>query len=377
MKTDVFVQQLLEDAGIRVGGTAPSDITVHDARFYDRVVSYGSLGLGESYMDGWWDCDDLARFIERLLVAGIQERIYTWRTMIGLAPRVAMMRLKDLGAQRHAHKIGATHYDVGNDLYRAMLDKRMTYTCGYWRDAEDLDAAQEAKFDLICRKIGLKSGMRVLDIGCGWGSFMKYAAEKYDVSCVGVTVSKEQISLGEKLCHGLPVEFRYADYRDIAGETFDRIISIGMFEHVGVNYYETFFRKAKTLLRDDGLMLLHTIGNHYNTQTTDPWIDKYIFPGGVIPSLEQVARAFELHFVMEDWHNFGADYARTLHAWHDNVSGAWDELATKNPKYTKQFQRMWRYYLLSCAGSFSARHIQLWQIVLSPHGVPGGYHSVR
>lgn len=377
MKAKKFVQDLFVDAGITIGGTKPYDIIVHDERFYDRIITKGSMGLGESYMDAWWDCEDLTGFIERIIRADIQTRGRRWRTIISLAPYILTMKLQDLNAQKKAHSIGHSHYDIGNDLYRAMLDQRLTYTCGYWRNACDLDTAQEAKFDLICRKLNLKEGMHILDIGCGWGSFMKYAAQKYKVSCVGVTVSQEQIKLGKKLCKNLPIEFRYSDYRDLSGEKFDRIISIGMFEHVGVKYYETFFRKAHDLLSDDGLMLLHTIGNHYNTETTDEWIDKYIFPGGVIPSMEQITRAFQAHFIMEDWHNFGYDYMKTLEAWEKRVAIAWPELTLHNPKYDKRFQRMWRYYLLMCAGNFKSRDIQLWQIVLSPQGVVGGYESIR
>lgn len=377
MKTKEFVLKLFAGAGITINGMKSYDIVVHDERFYDRIVTKNSLGLGESYVEGWWDCEDLAGFIERIIYADIGEKGRRFRTIIGLAPHVLAMHMRDLGAHAHSHNIGNAHYDVGNDLYRAMLDARLTYTCGYWADVNDLDAAQEAKFDLICRKLGITKGMRILDIGCGWGSFMKYAVEKYSVACVGVTVSKEQIKLGEKICEGLPVEFRYSDYRDLTDEKFDRIVSIGMFEHVGIKYYESFFTKARSLLNEDGLMLLHTIGNHYNTETTDPWIEKNIFPGGVIPSIEQIGKGFQRHFIMEDWHNFGYDYARTLHAWEGRVAEAWLELSAGNTKYNKRFQRMWRYYLLMCAGGFQARDIQLWQIVLSPQGVKGGYRSVR
>jgi len=265
------------------------------------------------------------------------------------------------------------HYDIGNDLYRLMLDARLTYSCGYWKEAKTLDQAQEHKFDLICRKLNLQSGQRILDIGCGWGSFMKYAVEKYNVSCVGITLSSEQIALCKELCADLPIEIRFADYRDL-NETFDNIVSIGMFEHVGYKNYSQYMKVARRCLKDDGLFLLHTIGGNKSVVSVDPWMDKYIFPGGMLPSIKQIAKAIEGKFVMEDWHNFGADYDKTLMCWFENFSENWE---TIKDNYDDRFFLMWKYYLLSCAGAFRARGNQLWQIVLSKNGVKGGYISVR
>lgn len=254
-----------------------------------------------------------------------------------------------------------------------MLDKRLTYTCGYWKDAATLDEAQEAKLDLVCRKIGLKSGQHVLDIGCGWGSFAKFAAEKYGARVTGVTVSEEQVKLARELCAGLPVEIRLQDYRDV-NEQFDHVISLGMFEHVGYKNYSTFFDIVRRCLKDEGMFLLHTIGANKSGRSTDQWIAKYIFPNSMLPSVKQIAAAAEGKFVMEDWHNFSAYYDNTLMAWNANVEAHWETL---KDQYSDQFHRMWRYYLLSCAGSFRVRHSQLWQIIFSKKGVPGGYLSVR
>ncbi|HSP01299.1 MAG TPA: cyclopropane fatty acyl phospholipid synthase, partial [Thioalkalivibrio sp.] len=256
-----------------------------------------------------------------------------------------------------------------NAFYEKMLDSRMTYTCGYWEHASDLEAAQEAKLDMICRKLDLKPGQRVLDIDCGWGSFMKYAAEHYGVECVGLTISKEQAAHGKKLCEGLPVEFRLMDYREL-DEQFDHIASIGMFEHVGHKNHHTYFEMARRCLKDDGLFLLHTIGKNRHHSTPDPWIDRYIFPNGDLPSLDQVAVALEDQFIIEDLHSFGADYDRTLMAWNENFQAAWPQLSNQ---FDLRFKRMWEYYLQACAGAFRSRQIQLWQLVLSPDGVPGGY----
>lgn len=269
---------------------------------------------------------------------------------------------------------GFYHYDIGNDLYQRMLGESMAYTCGYWKDAKNLEDAQYEKFDLVCKKIGLKSGQKILDIGSGWGSFLKFAAQRYGAKGVGITVSKEQKKLADERCHDLPIETRLMDYRDIAGEKFDRVVSLGMFEHVGYKNYRTFMQIARSVLNDDGLFLLHTIGGNRSVKTMDRWMEKYIFPNSMLPSIQQIGRSIEGIFVMEDWHNFSAYYEQTLMAWHENFVSHWDELK-KN--YDEKFFRMWEYYLLSCAGSFRARKNQLWQIVLSPKGVRGGYASIR
>jgi cyclopropane-fatty-acyl-phospholipid synthase len=243
--------------------------------------------------------------------------------------------------------------------------------------ASDLDAAQEAKHDLICRKLGLARGQRVFDIGCGWGAFMKYAAERYGVECTGVTVSREQIRWGEERCRGLPVRFVFGDYRRLPTDAlgpYDHLASMGMFEHVGNKNYRDYFEVANRLLKDDGLFLLHSIGSTYSDFQIDPWLDKYIFPNAVLPSVSQIGTAIEGLFMVEDWHNFGADYDRTLMAWFEKFDRNWPTLAAR---YDERFYRLWKYYLLSCAGGFRARVIQLWQIVLSKHGVPGGYQTVR
>jgi cyclopropane-fatty-acyl-phospholipid synthase len=362
-------ESLLGEAGISVNGGKPHDIRINNNKVFDRVLSQGSLGLGESYMDGWWDCERLDEFFYRILNLYIESKVKTWR----LLPHFLKAIIFNPGAGKHSFEIGERHYDIGNSLYQNMLDKRLVYSCGYWEGAKNLNEAQEAKLDLACRKLRLKRGMRVLDIGCGWGSFLKYAAENYGVEAVGITVSQEQVKLGRELCKGLPVEIRLQDYREL-DEKFDHIVSIGMFEHVGYKNYRVYMKKVANLLNDDGLFLLHTIGNDRTTITTDPWINKYIFPGGMIPSIRQIGTSIEKLFIMEDWHNFGADYDKTLMAWHGNFTGNWKKI---KKDYDERFYRMWSYYLLSCAGSFRARRNQLWQIVLSKRGVPGGYKPVR
>ena len=271
-------------------------------------------------------------------------------------------------------EVGVKHYDLGNDLFIRMLDKNMNYTCGYWRNATNLNEAQLNKLELTCRKLMLKPNMRILDIGCGFGAFAKYAATNYGVKVIGVTISKEQCEYAKQNCSGLPVEIRFQDYRDITNEKFDRIVSLGMFEHVGHRNYRTYMEIVRNCLNDDGLFLLHTIGNNLSTVYGDEWLNKYIFPNGMLPSIAQIANASESLFVMEDWHNFGAYYDKTLLAWFENFNDNWDQL---KDHYDERFYRMWSYYLLSCAGMFRARRTQLWQIVFSKLGVRGGYQAPR
>ncbi len=363
------IETLLEGTDIQINGSRPWDIQVHNEQFYPRVLSSGSLALGESYMDGWWDCDHLDQFMDRFLRADLDKRVRSSSVVIsGL-----LAHLVNVQAGRRAFVIGERHYDTGNDLFEKMLDARMTYTCGYWKDAKTLDEAQEAKLDLVCRKIGLKKGDHVLDIGCGWGSFLIYAAEKYGARGMGLTVSKEQAAFAQTRAKQLPIEIHLQDYRTTRG-SFDHVISLGMFEHVGIKNYRTFMELVSRVLKDEGIFLLHTIGSSTSKTTTDPWFEKYIFPNSLVPSISQIARASEGLFVMEDWHNFSAYYDLTLMQWYKHIEKAWPELSQT---YSEGFHRMWRYYLLASAGSFRSRSSQLWQIVFSKQGVPGGYRSIR
>ena len=363
-----YFSQILADAGIELGGSRPFDVTVHDDRLWGRVISHGTLGFGEAYMDGWFDTDALDEFVYRLLEYDIYAHL---KPDLGLAISVLRGRLFNRARSR-VGEVGEKHYDIGNDLYAAMLDSRMIYSCGYWAEATDLDAAQEAKLDLICRKVGLRPGMKVLDIGSGWGGFLKFAAERYGIEGVGVTISKEQAVYAEETKGTLPIETRLMDYMALEGE-FDRVISIGMFEHVGYKNYDAYFRKVRSLLKPDGLFLLHTIGNNFTSTHGDPSTEKYIFPNGLLPSIKQIASASERVFVMEDWHNFGADYDRTLMAWWARFDAAWPSL---RDKYGDRFWRMWRFYLQVFAAMFRARNMHLWQLVLSPGGVRGGYRRI-
>ena len=369
-KFQIKSEKLLESAGISINGENPWDMKVHDDRLYARVFAEGSLGLGEAYMDGWWDSDQLDELISRCMAAKLTEQIpRNFKTLM----LYTQARFANRQSKSRAFIAADVHYDLGNDLFAGTFDSRLTGSCGYWAEADELDASQDAKLDLICRKIGLKKGDRVFDIGCGWGAFMGYAAEKYGAICEGVTVSKEQVAYIHDRYADLPVTATLADYRDAQGQ-FDHIVSMGMFEHVGPKNYRTYFETAHRLLKENGFFLLHTIGGQGSTDQIDPWLDKYIFPNGVLPSLKQVGESIEGLFMVEDLHNFGADYDKTLMAWHHKFESNWPTLSQN---YDERFRRMWNYYLLTCAGGFRARHIQLWQFVLAKRGIPGGYTSVR
>ncbi|URO01091.1 cyclopropane fatty acyl phospholipid synthase [Leclercia adecarboxylata] len=364
-----IINEMLSRAGITINGPASFDLQVKHPDFFKRVLQEGSLGLGESYMDGWWECERLDIFFNNVLRAGLEQQL---PGHIKDTLRIAAARLFNLQSKKRAWIVGKEHYDLGNDLFSRMLDPAMQYSCGYWKQATNLEQAQQDKLRLICEKLQLEPGMRVLDIGCGWGGLAEFMAQHYGVSVVGVTISAEQQRMAQTRCAGLDVTILLQDYRDL-NDQFDRIVSVGMFEHVGPKNYRTYFEVVDRNLKPDGLFLLHTIGSRKTDHRVDPWIDKYIFPNGCLPSVRQIANASESHFVMEDWHNFGADYDTTLMAWHERFIASWPEIADN---YSERFKRMFSYYLNACAGAFRARDIQLWQVVFS-RGVEHGLRVAR
>lgn len=364
--------ELLGETGIRFNGDQTWDIQVRDEALYNRILGKGSLGFGEAYMDGLWECEHLDELFTRLLRHDINDRIRGWTRMRLLAGWLRNRILNPQSYQRAFH-VGEHHYDIGNDVFEAMLDTSMSYSCGYWANADTLEQAQQHKLDLICKKLELKEGEWLLDIGCGWGGLARHAAEHYGVAVTGITVSREQLRLARERCTGLPVNIELMDYRDLNG-SFDKIVSVGMFEHVGPKNYPIYFDTVQRLLADDGLFLLHTIGDYTTGHNTDPWIDKYIFPNSKLPSATQIAGGLEDRFIIDDWHSFGADYDRTLMAWWDNFDAAWPQL---KDDYDGRFYRMWRYYLMSCAGLFRSRQGQLWQLVLSKRRRSQIYRSLR
>ena len=354
------IDNLLATAGVKVNGPEPWDLQVHDKRFFRRVLAEGSLGLGESYMDGWWHAEALDEFFARVKRAKLHKAAAPWDS---LWPAMKA-RLANLQTKRLSQRVAKRHYDLGNDLFHVMLDSRMQYSCGYWQRATTLEQAQYDKLDLICRKLHLQPGMRILEFGGGFGGFASFAASEYKCEVVSYNISKAQVAFAKIFCRNLPVRIELKDYREALEERgqFERIVSVGLCEHIGYKNYRMFFELAASKLASGGLFLLHTIGGNESCTRTDPWLDRYIFPNGMLPSIAQLGAAMENNFVVEDWHNFGPDYDKTLMAWWRNFDESWHELSSK---YDKRFYRMWKYYLLASAGSFRARSQQLWQIVAS------------
>lgn len=360
--------KLLAGAGIMVNGKNPWDMCVYNDRVLQQAFFYGNLGLGESFMRKWndrnwgWDCNRLDDFIYRLIRADLDKRKY-------ISKASTFIKFLLINAQKiNPWKVAKQHYDLGNDLFRAMLDQEtMSYSCGYWKDGDTLDLAQLRKLDLICKKLQLKAGETVLDIGCGWGGFAQYAASRYGVRVTGLTISEEQAKLARERCRNERVEILLEDYHNHKGK-YDKIVSVGMFEHVGPKNYRTYMEMVNRCLKDDGIFLLHTISCLENDISTDPWIEKYIFPNGVIPSLNQILTAANGIFNKLDEHEFGSCYDKTLMAWWQKFDAAYKELSKNNHKYDERFYRMWQYYLLSCAGAFRAEKLKLWEFVFTKPG---------
>lgn len=369
------IEKHLGSADIKINGGRRWDIGVNDNRVFSALAFRGLTGLGDAYVEGWWDCAELDTFFHKALSSGLNKKArFNYVNCLNFLNE----KFFNLQSRPRAFIVGRRHYDLGNDLYEAMLDKRLVYTCGYWKDAKSLDEAQEAKLDLVCRKIGLKSGQKVLDIGCGWGSFAKFTAEKYGATVVGLTVSEEQARLATEMCRGLPVEIRLQDYREI-NEKFDHVVSLGMFEHVGYKNYREYMKVVDRCLKDDGVFLLHTMGQRDDYpnihQPECHWIIKNIFPNGMLPSVGQIGRAAQDLFTMEDWHTFGRDYDLTMMEWFRNFDRNWNKL---EPKYGPKFYRMWKYYLMLFCGAWRAHdQYNLWQIVFTKGNAKTGYVSVR
>jgi cyclopropane-fatty-acyl-phospholipid synthase len=365
-----IITNMFASGGIAINGTNPWDMQVHNEKLYDRILSGGSIGFGEAYMDGWWDCEALDDLFFRIQYHRVDKQLPMDLSTVFYALKA---KYKNMQTKDRAKEVVRRHYDLMDDVFEATLDKRMLYSCGYWETATTLDESQEDKLDLICRKLKLEPGMRLLDMGCGWGGLAKFAAEKYGVSVVGLTISEEQAKVARKVNEGLPVEIRVHDYRDLH-DKFDRIAVIAMTEHIGYRNYRAQMETVAENLADDGIALIHTIGGNYPTKITDPWIDKYIFPNGMLPSAGQLSDAWKGLLILEDWHNFGIYYDRTCMEWRKKFEDNWDSIKAN---YDETFYRMWRYYLSCSAASFRSRKNHLWQIVLTKPKHLGVYKGVR
>ncbi len=379
-----IVTQLLGSADIQINGNRPWDLHVLDERFHKRVLADNSLGLGEAYMEGWWKSQKVDETIYRMLQVRLRQQVKQPIQVVGLW---LMAKIANRQNKRRSKEVAEVHYNLNNDLYRHMLGSTMAYTCGYWKNTNSLDQAQINKYDLICRKLDLKPQDEVLELGCGWGGFAKYAAEQYGCHVVAVNISEEQVKYAREHCPD-SVDVKLCDYRDVHAynptrKQFDKVVSIGMCEHVGVKNYKRWFQIVLEQMKEYSLFLLHTIGSDEYLEYCEPWLDKYIFPNGVLPSPKSLGTAVDGLFILEDWHDFGAYYDNTLMAWHENFEPYWQSseevrnAIVPYPAEQETFYRMWKYYLLSLAGAFRARYVSLWQLVLSKKGVRGVYSAVR
>jgi cyclopropane-fatty-acyl-phospholipid synthase len=365
-----IVQRLLSEAGVEINGSAPWDIQVHNPGFYKRVITQGTLGLGESYMEGWWACDAVDQLFHKLISAELHKQVsLSFREKAS----ILVNRLLNMQTRRRSTKVVNEHYDPDSEIILSFLDPYKQYSCGYFKGTNDLNKAQEQKLDLICKKLMLSSDDKVLDIGCGYGGFARFAAKRYGSEVMGISPSGEQIEYAKKFCEGLPVRFVKSDYRDFTG-SITKVLSVGMFEHVGYKNYRTLMEMVYDCLEDNGLFLLHTIGGNTSVTSNDPWVEKYFFPNSMLPSLRQITEAVEGLFVLEDLHNFGEYYDPTLMAWHENFIRNWPNI---KDRYDERSFRKWTYYFLHLAGVFRARKNQLWQFVFSKKGIPGGYSPIR
>jgi len=370
-----MILKLLKDNNIdvKINGSRPWDITVHNPKFYTEIMWDKSMGMGEGYMHKYWTTQNLEETLTKLMNSSVENT----NQSDNIFSKIIIL-LNNMQSISRSFQVGEVHYDIGNDLYNDMLDPYMQYTCGYWKPGiNNLKDAQLAKMDLIAKKLKIKPRMQILDIGCGFGGLMKYLEDKYKVNTIGLTISKEQKKYALERYNINSVIMQ--DYREYAQNKsnhnrFDRIIVVGMLEHVGYKNYQEFFQIVNKLLKPDGLFLLHTEGRNISTISLDTWINKYMFPNAMLPSIKQIGNGIENLFVMEDWHNFGPSYAKTLNAW--NIRSKRFFKTSNNPKYDEVFQRMWEFYLVSCKVGFKLRQIQLWQIVLSPKGIPGGHKRI-
>jgi len=350
-------------------GTGPEGtMIINNPEFYDRVISQGSLGLGESYMEGWWDAkdNDIASCIGPMLC---NELYNTIRVSPSLLLSAVATRILANGSRSRSKANIQQHYDVGNDFYELFLDTNMAYTCGYQKDKNDtIEQMQDQKHERVARKLGLKPGEHIVDLGCGFGGMLRYGAKHFGISGVGVTLSEGQHEWGnnkikeEGLQDNIHIDLK--DYRDMTG-SFDHVVSIGLAEHTWQRGYETFIGKVSDLLKDGGVGLVHTIGSTAAPhETTDAWINRYIFPDGRLPRLEELIEEMRrAGLTVGHVENLKLHYAETLRHWKEKFNRNRTAIKAIGPEYNEEFLRMWDYYLQVCEAAFRYGELQLYQIL--------------
>jgi cyclopropane-fatty-acyl-phospholipid synthase len=356
-----LVERALAGSEIRLDGSRAWDIRVTDDRFFASVLLRGSLGVGEAYMAGWWECGDLEELARRALVAELDSRFSVVPTSMIAA---ALARLRNDQSLERSRRVADQHYSMDNDLFCRFLGRYRMYSAGYFEgsDPDDLDEAQRRKLDLICRKLELSGADHLLDVGGGWGELARYAAATYGCRVTSINISDEQIRFAREYCRGLPVEIVKCDYRYVQGR-FDKIAAIAMFPHVGYKNHREFIRVMRDHLAPEGLLLIECTAKNVSRTHMDPWVDRYFFPGALFPSVRQIGAAIDGMFAVEDWQNFWSSYIHTLRAWNRNFQSSWPELSTRYPESTR---RMFEYFFLTGAGGFHARLLNYWHILLAP-----------
>ena len=356
--------------GVHVFAGAPGPrvtMRLTDPTLYRKLFFNPELHAGEAYMDGRLSFEDstLRDFLTLFSMNRLSLGSYPLQAVLRRASR-GLKRFQQANPIGQAQRNVAHHYDLGNDFYKLFLDEGMQYSCAYFlSDDETLEEAQRNKLRLIASKLALRPGLKILDIGSGWGDMALYLARLEDVDVTGVTLSKEQHALSNEKAHRLGldgrVRFRLQDYREVS-ERFDRIVSVGMFEHVGVHHYGEFFAKINALLHDDGVMLLHSIGHMSPPGTASPWLRKYIFPGAYSPALSEVFGAVEQASLwVTDLEFLRLHYANTLNHWWQRFEANRAKVASM---YDERFCRMWEFYLISAemmfrTGSQLVFHMQI------------------
>lgn len=356
-----IITQILNDAKIKLG----KDLVVYSDDVYLEWLCNGQLGIGETYMAGKWEAtgstlDEIFTKLMGLPWEKKRKLFKSWNTKFA----TIAARLTNYQSKARAGMIGAHHYDLGNDFFELWLDSCMQYSCAYWKNAETLEEAQLNKLRMIAQKLKLEPGMKVLEIGFGWGGLACFLAKNYSVHVTGITVSEQQLHGAKKKAESLGLEsvtdFHYADYREMKGE-YDRVVSIAMMEAVGYKNLKDYYSTISRCLKPGGIALVHTIANNrsFKTSSNAPWIIKYIFPNGFLPSMSQMAKFSEGNLVIEDVQNIGPDYDRTLLEWNQRFQQA---VSNGEIFKSKVFVRMWEFYLLYCAAGFRTRSNQVYQV---------------
>ncbi len=356
----------------RYGAGAPIRLSIHERAFFGRIATRGKLGLGESYTAGEWDADDLVAFFELLLrnADAAAERHARLRRLLELRPRLHRRN----GFTRSRRNI-AYHYDLGNELFALMLDETMTYSCAIFEQPEvTLAEAQTAKLEQLCRLLELGPEDHVLEIGCGWGSFARHAAETRGCRVTGITISREQAVVARERTRGLPVEILEEDYRRVAGG-YTKVVSIEMLEAIGADQFGTFFATIDRVLAPGGRAAVQTIlvpeqrWDRY--RRTPDWIERYVFPGCLIPSLEALTRAATRHSRLGIYgvDEIGEHYAETLRRWRASFHARGEDV--RRLGYDRRFERTWDFYLAFCEAAFRMRALRDVQLLLARPGSCG------